>query len=350
MNSDRTPRSVALISASIITGLLAITYSLIVYFLDREFEFIWVMLFLIFGFIISYLSIAYFIEKFLYSKVKIIYKTIHSFKTQKEGKPMIRMGTDILGQVNREVADWAEEKIKEVKELKATDNFRKEFIGNLAHELKTPIFNIQGYIDTLLDSGLEDSELTRKFLERAGDNCDRMIDLIKDLDLITRFESGNVLLQISRFDIIELARTTIESLDHVARENKITLRIKNPNEKSIFVNADRIRIQQVFTNLFVNSINYGKENGETRVRFYDMADNILIEVADDGIGIAKNHLPRIFERFYRVDKSRSRNEGGSGLGLAICKHIIEMHDQTISVRSSEEIGSTFAFTLKKADD
>jgi two-component system, OmpR family, phosphate regulon sensor histidine kinase PhoR len=348
VNADRSPRSVALFSASLITGLLALTYTLIVYFLEREFELLWVMLFVVTGFIISYYVIAYFIEKFLYRKVKIIYKTIHSFQSQSDRKPTIRMGEDVLGEVNKEVADWANEKIKEIKELTATDDFRREFIGNLAHELKTPIFNISGFIDTLLESDLDDPELSRKFLQKAMNNCDRMSDLVKDLDQITRYESGNMPLELTRFDVVELARKTIDSLDHLAREKNISLRIKNPNERSIFVEADKGRVSQVFTNLLVNSISYGKVNGETTIRFYDMSDNILIEVVDDGIGIAKTHLPRIFERFYRVDKSRSRNEGGSGLGLAICKHIIESHNQTISVRSTEEIGSTFAFTLKKS--
>jgi two-component system phosphate regulon sensor histidine kinase PhoR len=171
--------------------------------------------------------------------------------------------------------------------------------------------------------------------------------LLQDLDQITRFESDGLQFEMVRFDIVEMARQMMDSLEQQAREKNITLRLKNANEKSIWVEADPKRIQQVYTNLLVNSINYGREGGETRIRFYDMDDNILIEVADNGMGIAKEHIPRIFERFYRVDKSRSRNEGGSGLGLAICKHIIEGHKQTISVRSSELVGSTFAFTLKK---
>lgn len=347
--SKRTPKGVALISSALITGLLAVNYFLLVYFLDKEFEWLWLLLFVALCGTITYFIVFYFIEKFLYSKVKIIYKTIHSLKTTTgDIKPSIRMSTDVLGLVNQQVADWAEEKIREVKELKATDNFRKEFIGNLAHELKTPIFNIQGYVDTLLESELEDPDLTRKFLQKAASNCDRISDLIADLDQISRIESEGLILQKTKFDIVDLARRMMDSLDRQAREKNITLRLKNPNEKPIWVEADEKKIQQVFTNLLVNSINYGKEGGETRIRFYDMDDNILIEVADNGLGIAKEHLSRIFERFYRVDKSRSRNEGGSGLGLAICKHIIEAHKQTISVRSSESVGSTFAFTLKKA--
>jgi two-component system phosphate regulon sensor histidine kinase PhoR len=257
------------------------------------------------------------------------------------------MSADLLGEINNRVADWADEKIREVKDMRSAENYRKEFIGNLAHELKTPVFNIQGYVDTLLDTDLNDPELNRKFLERAGASCDRLADLIKDLDQITSFESGNIPLELVKFDVVALARETIEMLEPQSREKNITLRIRNANEKAIFVEADKKRIQQVFVNLLVNSINYGKDNGETRIRFYDMGDNLLIEVADDGIGIGIEHLPRIFERFYRVDKSRSRNEGGSGLGLAICKHIIDNHNQNISVRSTENVGSTFGFTLKK---
>lgn len=343
----RTPKSVALASAMFITGLLAITYFLLIYFLEREFDVLWLLILLILGAGISFGIVYYFVERFLYHKVKIIYKTIHSLKSQSEGKPKIQMSTDVLGEINNRVADWADEKIREVKELKSAENYRKEFIGNLAHELKTPVFNIQGYIDTLLDTDLHDPELNRKFLERASASCDRLSDLIKDLDQITSFESGNIPLDITKFDVVALARESIELLEPQSREKSITLRIRNANEKPILVEADKKRIQQVFVNLLVNSINYGKEKGETRIRFYDMGDNLLIEVADDGIGIAIEHLPRIFERFYRVDKSRSRNEGGSGLGLAICKHIIDSHNQSISVRSTENVGSTFGFTLKK---
>jgi two-component system phosphate regulon sensor histidine kinase PhoR len=347
--AETSPKKVALNSAALITGLLAFTYFLLVYFLDREFEWIWLLMFISLGFLISYFIIFNFIERFLYSKVKIIFKTIHSMKTQGgDLKPRIRMSEDVLSEVNERVADWAGEKIKEIKDLQATENFRREFIGNLAHELKTPVFNIQGYIDTLLESELDDAELTRKFLAKAARNSDRLADLIQDLDQITRIESEGMMIDMKKFDIVELSKQMIESLEQQAREKNIVLRLKNPAEKPIMVMADKKRIEQVFTNLLVNSINYGNENGETRIRFYDMNDNILIEVADNGIGMSKEHLPRIFERFYRVDKSRSRHEGGSGLGLAICKHIIEAHKQTISARSSVDVGSTFAFTLKKA--
>jgi two-component system phosphate regulon sensor histidine kinase PhoR len=185
-------------------------------------------------------------------------------------------------------------------------------------------------------------------LDRANSACERLIDLLKDLDQIAKIESGNMPLDLSRFDVVQLAKDTVDMLEPQALDRQVSLKLRNSNEKPIFVEADMKRVQQVFVNLLMNSIAYGKELGETRIRFYDMDDNVLIEIADDGMGIAIEHLPRLFERFYRVDKSRSRNEGGSGLGLAICKHIIDSHNQSISVRSTEGVGSTFAFTLKKA--
>jgi two-component system phosphate regulon sensor histidine kinase PhoR len=344
----RTPRQVALASAGLITGLLALTYFLVIYLLEREFSLVPLLILLSLGFLISYGIVYYFIERFLYHKVKIIYKTIHSLKSQGDARPKIQMSSDLLTEINNEVADWADEKIREVKDLRKAENYRREFIGNLAHELKTPVFNVQGYIETLLDTDLADAELNRKFLDRANLACERLIDLLKDLDQIASIESGNMPLELSRFDVVQLAKETVEMLEPQAADRQVALKLRNTNEKPIFVEADMKRIQQVFVNLLMNSISYGKEQGETRIRFYDMDDNVLIEIADDGMGIAMEHLPRLFERFYRVDKSRSRNEGGSGLGLAICKHIIDSHSQSISVRSTEGVGSTFAFTLKKA--
>ena len=344
----RTPRQVSLASAGLITGLLALTYFLLIYLMEREFSLIPLLILLSLGFSISYGIVYYFIERFLYHKVKIIYKTIHSLKSQGDARPRIQMSSDLLTEINKQVAGWADEKIREVKDLRKAENYRREFIGNLAHELKTPVFNVQGYIETLLDTDLEDKELNRKFLDRANSACERLIDLLKDLDQIATIESGNMPLELSRFDVVQLAKDTVDMLEPQALDRQVSLKLRNSNEKPIFVEADMKRVQQVFVNLLMNSIAYGKELGETRIRFYDMDDNVLIEIADAGMGIAIEHLPRLFERFYRVDKSRSRNEGGSGLGLAICKHIIDSHNQSISVRSTEGVGSTFAFTLKKA--
>ena len=340
----RTPKQVALASALFVVLPLATVYFILAYFLERDFEIELLLLFIALGMTITYFVVYSFIERFLYSKVKVIYKTIHSFKTQSEKKGF-EMSTDILGEVNQDVAHWAEEKIGEIKELQHADNFRKEFVGNLAHELKTPIFNIQGYLDTLAENEDMNLELRRKFLERAINSCERLENLVSDLDEISRLESGAVPLKIVRFDIIQLAHEVCDSLENFSNEKNVSLFVKDGPFNELFVEADRNKIEQVLINLIVNSVNYGVEGGETRIRFYDMNDNVLVEVADNGIGIAREHLPRLFERFYRVDKSRSRHEGGSGLGLAICKHIIEAHGQTMHVRSKLDVGTTIGFTL-----
>jgi len=345
--SLHTPKRVALASATLITIILTVSYVLTIYFLEKEFEWLWFLVLIILGFIIPYAIVYLFIERFLYQKVKIIYKTIHTLRTHADGKPRIQMSSDVLDDVQNQVAEWAKEKIKEIKELRKAESYRREFIGNLAHELKTPVFNIQGYIGTLLDTDLDDAELTKKFLQKAESSADRLADLITDLDQITNIESGNMTLQITRFDVVALARTCIEQLEQTAQTRNIRLRLRMSKEAPIMVEADEKRIAQVFTNLLVNSVNYGKEGGESIVHFFDMGDNVLVEIADNGIGISLEHLPRVFERFYRVDKSRSRHEGGSGLGLAICKHILDAHHQNISVRSTENVGSTFSFTLKR---
>jgi len=285
---------------------------------------------------------------YIQDRVRIIYKTIRRFKGSSSNLNL-DMNNDIVEQVNRDVMSWAESQIDEITNLRETDTFRKEFIGNLAHELKTPIFNIQGFILTLLEGGMEDPEINRKFLLKAAKNVERMSGLLEDLDVITKMEAGNLDIELVPFDLLDIVRETIESLEPKAKRNNIELRItKGMDGSKVMVLGDAAKLVQVLTNLIVNSINYGTEGGRSEVRYYDAEDSILVEVADTGIGIREEDLPRVFERFYRVDKSRSRHAGGSGLGLAICKHIIETHGQTINVRSTYGEGSTFSFTLEKA--
>ena len=285
---------------------------------------------------------------YIQDRVRIIYKTIRRFKGSNSNLNL-DMSSDIVEQVNQDVMSWAESQIDEITNLRETDTFRKEFIGNLAHELKTPIFNIQGFILTLLEGGMEDPEINRKFLLKAAKNVERMSGLLEDLDVITKMEAGNLDIELVPFDLLDIVRETIESLEPKAKRNNIELRItKGMDGSKVMVLGDAAKLVQVLTNLIVNSINYGTEGGRTEVRYYDAEDSILVEVADTGIGIREEDLPRVFERFYRVDKSRSRHAGGSGLGLAICKHIIETHGQTINVRSTYGEGSTFSFTLEKA--
>lgn len=295
-------------------------------------------------FVLVYRQLGLYIQE----RVRIIYKTIRRLKGS-TSHINLDMRDDIVEQVNRDVMSWAESQIEEITTLRETDTFRQEFIGNLAHELKTPIFNIQGFILTLLEGGMEDPEINRKFLLKAAKNVERMSGLLEDLDVITKMEAGNLDIELVPFDLLDIIRETMESLEAKAKRNNIQLRLKKGIDGSkIMVKGDAAKLVQVLTNLIVNSINYGKEGGHTEVRYYDADDSVLVEVADTGIGIREADLPRVFERFYRVDKSRSRHAGGSGLGLAIVKHILESHGQTISVRSTYGEGSTFSFTLQKA--
>lgn len=294
-----------------------------------------------------YFLINFAIERFIHKKIKLIYKTIHRLKTQKKSASSIDYNVDVLSDVNKEVLEWARDNRQEIDQLKQQAEYRKEFIGNLAHELKTPAFSIQGYLLTLLEGGLEDPSINRNYLQRADKNLDRLINLINEMDEITKLESGETPIEPVKFDLVELTKEVIEETEYKAQKSEITLELIAP-KKNISVYADKDKIAQVLTNLVVNSIKYGKEGGKTSIKFYDMDENILVELEDNGVGIAEEHLPRLFERFYRVDKSRSRHQGGSGLGLSIVKHIMDAHKQTINVRSTEGEGSTFSFTLAKA--
>ncbi len=259
------------------------------------------------------------------------------------------MSDDIIGNVSKEVTEWEKNRTDEIAELKKMEVFRKEFLGNVSHELKTPIFSIQGYLHTLLEGGLDDPEVNVNYLNRAAAAVERLCLIVDDLEAISKLESGEMVLDQRTFDLRELVRDVFDSLELRANERKIRLGLKEGSERPVFVYADKERIRQVLVNLVVNSIKYGKDNGSTLIGFYDMDEHILVEVTDNGIGIDPIHLPRLFERFYRVDKSRSREQGGTGLGLSIVKHILEAHKQGIKVRSTYGIGTTFTFTLLKSN-
>jgi len=297
----------------------------------------------------AYYIILLYLKKYIYRKIKVIYKTIHQEKLQPgEKNNMIDIDSDIIAEVEKEVINWAENQRRELEQYKAWAEYRRNFVGDISHELKTPIFNIQGYIESLIEGGLEDEQVNMKFLKRAATNVERLQTIVQDLEAIARLESGEVVLEMQTFDIKDLVDEVFDDLEMKARENKVELVFKEGAANGFKVRADRERIRQVLTNLINNSIKYGHDGGLSKVAFYDMDKNILIEVADNGIGIPKQHLNHVFDRFYRVDKSRSRRRGGSGLGLSIVKHIIESHQQTINVRSTPGLGSTFGFTLEKA--
>ena len=298
--------------------------------------------------IVSYAIFFYVLQIFIYRKIKLVYKSIHHLKSGKEESSLKeKLNEDPLDMVNKEVIEWENEKVNEIEQLKKLEVYRKEFVANVTHELKTPLFSIQGYIHTLLDGALEDETVNKMFLEKASRNVDRLTNLISDLEVITQLESGSYTLEQEVFDIHMLTNDVFDSLELKASSRKILLSFKKGCDLPFYVFADKEKIRQVLINLLDNSIKYGKENGNTMVSFYDMDENILVEVSDDGNGINEHHLIRLFERFYRADKSRSRDIGGTGLGLSIVKHIIEAHDQTINVRSRVGVGTTFGFTLQR---
>jgi two-component system phosphate regulon sensor histidine kinase PhoR len=280
------------------------------------------------------------LEFLVFRKIQGIYAMFSDGK-----KPL---SADEIAELEKSASRWIAERGEEIEQLKKLETYRKEFLGNVSHELKTPIFNIQGYISTLLDGGIDDPKINRAFLSKAEKSVERMITIVDDLQSISQLERGVLELNEENFDVVALAKDVLESLEMRAKEKNISFEIFNDVTQPLIVTADKFRIRQVLVNLIMNSVRYGKDGGLTQLRVNDIDDKVLVEVTDNGIGIASEHQSRIFERFYRADKSRSRELGGTGLGLAIVKHIIEAHNQKISVLSTEGAGSVFSFTLRKA--
>jgi len=350
MNKEKnSPKILSLFTTLAIVG-VTLFISVIYYFLKDQAgnELLFISFITLFSFI--YFIIYNTLETFIYSKVKLIYKTIHRLKLGKEDlSQYYESKNNSLENVNKEVEDWAKTKIDEITILKESAQYRRQYLGNVSHELKTPIFNIQGYIMTLLDGGIDDPNINIKYLKRTEKSIERMIELVDDLETISALESGSLALNMEQFDIVEFANEIIEAYEVTSKQKGIQIFLAKGNQQPpIFVEADKERIHQVLTNLIDNAIKYigEPENPRIKISFYDMDENTLIEVSDNGIGIAEENIPRLFERFYRVDKGRSRESGGTGLGLAIVKHIIEAHKQTINVRSTLNVGTTFSFTLK----
>ncbi|MBP5681642.1 MAG: sensor histidine kinase [Bacteroidales bacterium] len=258
--------------------------------------------------------------------------------------------SQIISQVNDDVAQWAMDKVNEITILRNNEKFRREYIGNVSHELKTPLTNIQGYIETLIDGGLKDEEINMKYLVRTDRNISRLISIVQDLDTISKFESGMLKVTMEDFDLVEVVGEVLEFNEKKASDKHIALKIDNSIGQPVMVHADKNRIYEVINNLVINSINYGNENGTTEVVISDIENKYLLDVRDNGIGIAEENVGRVFERFFRVDKSRSRDSGGTGLGLAIVKHIMEAHNEMITVKSKIGVGTTFSITLKKANN
>lgn len=338
-------KEITLLAAAILGGVSLITLLLFSIFI-KTVSFIWVFLLSIFSFVVSYFVVHYLVDKFIYRRIKLIYKSIYKVKTAAKNNP--EDFEDVIKNVEDEVKDYRIKKAAEIDELKKMEQYRKDFLGDVSHELKTPIFNTQGYIETLLEGAISDSDVNKIYLKKASKNLDRLSEIVEDLVLISKHESGNLDLQLSKFNIIDLIKDVFEQQEMTADLKDIKLEIKKDVPNSILVKADKRKIQTVLNNLVNNAIKYGKEDGLVLASAYTMEDNVLVEITDNGPGIEQEHLPRLFDRFYRIDKHRSRFDGGTGLGLAISKHIMEAHKQTIHVRSTIDIGTTFGITLDKA--
>jgi len=308
------------------------------------------VLFVLITFVLLFATSYYLVIYYIRRKIQPIYKAIQTSSTSTYDKfnNDLYVESNIISSVSSDVTDWIQDKKKEIDVLKKQETYRKEYIGNVSHELKTPIFNIQGYIETLIDGGMNDSEINTKYLERASKAVDRMISIVEDLETISGLEAGNLVLNYENFDFFALCNEVIDAQEMLAKSKNIRVILKTKDMPALLVSADRKRISQVVTNLVVNSIKYGIDGGVTKIKYYDMESSILVEIKDNGIGIGQEDLKRVFERFYRVDKSRSRSQGGTGLGLSIVKHIIEAHNQTINVKSEPQVGTSFTFTINKA--
>ncbi|RYY68861.1 MAG: sensor histidine kinase [Chitinophagaceae bacterium] len=301
----------------------------------------------------SFGLILYTLQNFIFRKIKLIYKLIYQTKATKREEFYYKniLPQKGIDEVREDVEAWAKQRKNEIEVLKQNEAFRKEFLQNLSHELKTPIFAIQGYVDTLLGGALTNEAVNTKFLQNTSRNVDRLVNLLDDLDEITKLEIGEQKLQLSNFVIQDIYREVAESLSIKKAEKNIRCIVKKGCELPLIVNADKEKIRQVLINLVDNAVKYGKQNGIIEASFYNVdGKTVLIEISDDGYGIVAEHLPRIFERFYRTDHARSRKEGGSGLGLSICKHIVEAHGQTMHVRSQIDVGTSIGFSLSARKD
>lgn len=336
----------AIVTALYVGAIIAVDLVTIFYF-KIQVNFVAIGVLAIVSFILCFFIIQHRVQKYIYHHLKKIYDDVSIL--DEASFPEDNIITDMETLENK-VQQFAERKHLEIEGLRITEKYRKEFMGNIAHELKTPLFTVQGYVLTLLDGAINDKSVRDKYLKRADKGVERLIYLVNDLDMISRLEAGNLHLDYSSFDIIELIKNTFDLLEMKAAKKNLTLTFDVEYDLSILVNGDQERIQQVITNLVENSIKYGKKNGTTEVSVQDLIQNkLLIRITDNGEGIMQDHLPRLFERFYRVDKTGNRKVGGSGLGLSIVKHIVEAHEEKIYVESEYGVGSEFSFTLEKAE-
>jgi two-component system phosphate regulon sensor histidine kinase PhoR len=349
MTTLKTP-ILTLILSAISAVIQTILISFISYKITDSFDLASCLLSFFISFIVSFFVIYFLYNNVIFGKIDKLYLLVKAQQPKEIPNTEFQLDEiDAIDRLEDEIKKLAQERNKEAEQNRNLDSYRKEFLGNVSHELKTPIFNIQGYVSTLIDGGINDPSINIEYLKRADKSVDRMIQIIDDLETISQLEIGTLELEVEIYDIVQQIKDIIDALEFQASKKQIKLVLSKKYDKSILVKADKFRIRQILVNLITNSIKYGKEKGKTTISLNLFNEQVIVEIKDNGIGIAEKHLPRLFERFYRVDKGRSREQGGTGLGLAIVKHIIEAHEETIDVVSSINEGTTISFTLKRSN-
>jgi two-component system phosphate regulon sensor histidine kinase PhoR len=340
----------ALLTGSGVSVLMAfvLTATIRVLFYVNGFSFEWgyYVLFFTIVFFVSLLTSRYLYARYVRASLMDIYHQIQELRTNKVVRPVPANSVpELYAEISRILSDWNKESRTEIDQMKQVENYRRDFLSNVSHELKTPIFSVQGYVHTLIDGGIEDQDINMHYLSKASKGIDRLIHIVEDLESISRLEAGELILDKRTFDILELVSDVFDSLELQAREKQVSFQSESTTGDRVYVYADKDLIRQVLVNLIMNSVKYGVKGGCTTVIVSVVGEKVVVDVSDNGIGIEKRHLPRLFERFYRVDKSRSRDQGGTGLGLAIVKHILEAHHESISVESETGKGTSFVFSL-----
>jgi len=332
--------------STLLITIFSIVILLFLQYLFYEINLYLILIFSIVFFIFTFFILQFRVEHFIYKGIEKIFKSVSLLEqTELRNQPVTTDMKTLMKEINK----FATDKKIEIESLKVREEYRREFIGNVAHELKTPLFTVQGYISTLIDGGIEDKNIIDKYLKRADNGVERLIEIVDDLDMITKLETSELKLEITRFDIVQAFKDVFEMFELKAEEKDITLMFDKENYRKIFIKADKEKISRVIVNLIENSIKYGKPKGTTEVSFVHLTENkLLVRVTDNGLGIHKKHIHRIFERFYRIESSRSREVGGSGLGLSIVKHIVEAHNEHIYLESKIDSGSEFSFTIQKS--
>ena len=337
--------SFTLWSAIYLTISIGLTTAIFFYYLKEENEYVGLIFLILLTFIISFFIIQYRTKRYIFKRIRKIYD---EFSVLNEDEISKEYATTDIDALSKSVQEYVQEKRIEIKNLTERDSFRKDFLGNVSHELKTPLFTVQGYILTLIEGGVNDKLIRDKYLDRANKGVERLVAIVKDLDMIAKLETEGLGMNMEVFNIIDLTQNVFDLLEMRAKKRNISLQFDAVYDFPIFVRGDKERVEQVLINLIVNSIKYGKTNGITSVGIESHNENkFIVKIKDNGEGIKKEHIPRLFERFYRVDQSRSREQGGSGLGLSIVKHIVEAHNEKVLLKSTFKKGSEFSFTMKK---